>query len=164
MSQSGSTILSIWYQTTDTLPAEPATLQGQSTRALPCEARLTGALNVHAPRPTWVPATNIIRLGSGVGPPPVLGTSWLQPPVPLGSRSFVSQAKKMFSALSIEISSGAPNGKYTVVGYTTSCGCQVYWPPLKASRALGRRLMPTPMVPSLCVNTAGSIRLPSKAS
>ena len=31
----------------------------------------------------------------------------------------------MFSALSIEISSGAPNGEYTVVGYTTSCGCQV---------------------------------------
>src|SRR3982075_2551265 len=101
MSQSGSTILSIWYQTTDTLPLDPATLQGQSTRALPCEARLSGGRNVHWPGPTCLPATNMMWFGSGVGPPPVLGSVWLHPPVPLGSRSLVSQAKEMFSALSI---------------------------------------------------------------
>src|SRR5690348_8809721 len=94
-SQSGSTILSIWYQTTERLPGLPATLHGQSTRALPWWARLIGGRKSHFPGETYLPTSSMMRLGSGVGAligPPVLGTA-PQPPLLLLSRSSVSQAK-----------------------------------------------------------------------
>src|SRR5437660_4940969 len=70
-SRSGSpSCASVWYQTTETLPASPATSHGQSTRVSGC-ATVSGADHV-LPRP--LVESSMIEFAAGVGAP-------LQPPL-----------------------------------------------------------------------------------
>ena len=80
--QSGSVILFDWYQTTFTRPASPATAHGQSTRAF-AGAAIVWSVQV---MPWSFETASWILFGSGVGAP-------LQPPIPFGARSSVSQVR-----------------------------------------------------------------------
>src|SRR5438105_15623381 len=70
-SRSGSpSCASVWYQTTETLPASPATSHGQSTRVSGC-ATVSGADHV---LPRSLVESSMIEFAAGVGAP-------LQPPL-----------------------------------------------------------------------------------
>src|SRR3954467_6745985 len=75
-SRSATSPLCVWYQTTETLPASPAAIHGQKTRAFAGAATSIGPpqdlprLDVHIIR---------MRFGAADGPP-------LQPPVVLALR------------------------------------------------------------------------------
>src|SRR6266581_3276421 len=57
---------SVWYQTTETLPASPAVIHGQKTRALPGCARAIGVDHVF---PRSLVDVSMIEFGAGVGVP-----------------------------------------------------------------------------------------------
>src|SRR5437667_10070542 len=71
---------SVWYQTTETLPASPAAIHGQKTR-VPGWATVTGADQV---LPRSFVEIMLIEFAAGVGAP-------LQPPLVPAWRSSVSQ-------------------------------------------------------------------------
>src|SRR5256885_4898578 len=88
--QARSTTLSVWYQTTLTLPASPATAHGQNARALAGEATARGADHV------WPKSFEYdIRtlLAAGVSAPS-------QPPLVPAWRGSVSHTRKSSPALS----------------------------------------------------------------
>src|SRR3954452_13978054 len=64
--QSRSASLSDWYQTTETLPGSPATIQGQNTRPRGVWATTTGRDHV---RPKSCETIILIELGAGPEPP-----------------------------------------------------------------------------------------------
>src|SRR6266699_985209 len=70
-SRSATSPGSVWYQTTETLPASPAVTHGQKTRAFAGAAIVIGADHV---RPKLDDDAIITLLGAALGPP-------LQPPV-----------------------------------------------------------------------------------
>ena len=72
---------SVWYQTTETLPASPAAIHGQKTRAFPGRATAAGADQV---APMSFVKTIWIEFGAGVSAPS-------HPPLVPDCRSFVSQ-------------------------------------------------------------------------
>ena len=74
---------SVWYQTTDTLPASPAAIHGQNTLTPSVCATVTGA---DQDLPRSVVETSMIELAAGVLAP-------LQPPVVPAWRSSVSQTR-----------------------------------------------------------------------
>src|SRR3954451_19552467 len=93
--QSGSTTLSVWYQTIDSLPASPATAHGHSTRALGGLATATGADHVC---PKSFDTAIMMWFGAGLGV--VTAGLSVQPPLVFVTRSFVSQIRYRLSALS----------------------------------------------------------------
>src|SRR4051812_49489985 len=74
---------SVWYQITETLPALPAAIHGQKTRALPGCAT---AIGVDQVLPRSFVEVSMIEFAAGVGAP-------LQPPVVPGWRLSVSQTR-----------------------------------------------------------------------
>src|SRR5205085_2401659 len=82
---------SVWYQTTETLPASPAAIHGQSTRVPGC-ATVIGADHV---RPRFFVASIMIEFGAGVCAP-------LQPPLVPAWRSLVSQTTYTVPAIAID--------------------------------------------------------------
>src|SRR5947208_9684116 len=69
---------SVWYQTTETLPASPAAIHGQKTRALPGRATAIGVDHV---LPRSFVEVSMIEFGAGVAAPS-------QPPLVPAWRSF----------------------------------------------------------------------------
>src|ERR671931_700237 len=92
-SRSASSPGSVWYQTTETLPASPAATHGQRTRAAAGCATTTGDDHV---LPRSFVETSMIEFGAGVGSP-------LQPPLVPACRSFVSHTRYTVPPASIAI-------------------------------------------------------------
>src|SRR6267154_375769 len=80
---------SVWYQTTETLPASPAAIHGQSTRVPGC-ATVTGADHV---LPRSFVESIMIEFAAGVAAPE-------HPPAFPALRAFVSQTRYTVPALS----------------------------------------------------------------
>src|SRR5437660_11669820 len=81
--------VSVWYQTTETLPASPAAIHGHRTRVPGC-ATVTGADHVF---PRSFVEIIMIEFAAGVAAP-------LQPPLVPAWRSSVSQTRYTVPALS----------------------------------------------------------------
>src|SRR5436305_11938231 len=118
---------SVWYQTTETLPAPPAAIHGQRTRVPGC-ATVTGADHV---APMSFVEIIMIEFAAGVAAP-------LHPPLVPAWRLSVSHTTYTVPLESIAIAGQCP---YIDVPWKPSW-CVKLEPPL------GIVLMPTPKLPS----------------
>src|SRR2546423_14267598 len=94
--QSGSVTRSYWYQTTPTLPALPAVIQGQSTRWPAWRATVRGALQVWPPSvdtAIWTELASGVAADDPLAKPSLPESCGGQPFAEVVSRSFVSHTR-----------------------------------------------------------------------